>query len=145
MLEHSLHWYCITLCRAFLRETHAKSCPSQSDHLHRGSSFGGRTRRQRCSSTAGAASHAVLFATIRTLACDRFPVLCDVLRHFAQFAQHWACIVLTGFCTCANGCALARERILERAVLPLARSAIKLCRVHPVYGSHCSVGSIAGQ
>ena len=28
-----------------------------------------------------------LFPTIRTLACDRFPVLCDVLRQFAPCAR----------------------------------------------------------
>jgi len=25
MLEHSLHWYCVTLCRAVLKETYPKS------------------------------------------------------------------------------------------------------------------------
>ena len=86
-----------------------------------GGSFGGGTCRQRCSSAADAASHAALFSTIRTLACHRFPVLCDVLRDFAPCAQHWACVALTGFCACPDGCAPTRERVLERAVLPVAR------------------------
>jgi hypothetical protein len=42
-----------------------------------------------CSSAAGAASHAALFPSIRTLACYRFPVLCDVLYHFAPHAHRW--------------------------------------------------------
>jgi hypothetical protein len=26
-LEHSLRWYCVSLCRAVLKKTHAKSQP----------------------------------------------------------------------------------------------------------------------
>ena len=58
MLEHSLRWYCLTLCRAVLREAHAKSHRSRRDHLRHSSNFGGRTRRHRCSSATGAASNA---------------------------------------------------------------------------------------
>ena len=109
MLEHSLRWYCVALCRAVLKETDAKSNPSKRHHLRRGSSFGGHTRRRRCSSAAGAASHAPLFSTIRTLACHRFPVLCDVLRNCAPCAQHWACVALRGFCARADGlCSYSR-------------------------------------
>ena len=91
------------------------------------------TRRQRCSSAAGAASHAGLFSTIRTLARHRFSVLCDVLRNFAPCAQHWACVALTGFCACPDGCAPTRERVLERVVLPVVRPAGELHRIRALY------------
>src|SRR5262245_2155365 len=99
-----------------------------------------RTRRPRCSSAAGAASHAALFPTIRTLACYRFPVLCDVFRDFAPCAQHRTRVALAGFCASADGCALTRERVLERAFLPLVRLARELYRIHSLCGSSRRTG-----
>ena len=43
MLEYSFRWYSDALCRAVLKQTHAKSNRSQSDHLRRDCSFAGRT------------------------------------------------------------------------------------------------------
>ena len=94
----------------------------------------------RCSSAAGAASHAALFSTIRALACHRFPVLCDVLRNFAPSAQHWACVALTGFCARADGCAPTRERVLERPVLPVVRFACELHRIRALCGPRRRTG-----
>jgi hypothetical protein len=93
-----------------------------------------------CSSAAGAASHAALFPSIRTLACYRFPVLCDVLRHFAPHAHRWACVALAGFCPRADDCAPTRKRALERAVLSVARSACELHCIRALCGARRHTG-----
>ena len=62
-----------------------------------------------------------------------FYAMCFViLRHVLRY---WACVAIRGFCARADGCAPTRERVLERVVLPVARSARELHRIRALCGA----------
>jgi len=55
-------------------------------------------------------------------------------------AQHWACVALTGPCARADGCGPTRERVLERAVLPVVQSSRELHRIRALCGARRRAG-----